>query len=144
MGLLCSRATGQSCFPCWMHQSILPYCIIIPIYFLYTHFIYRPVLIRDLDCQVILNFFDEANVADWKGRDLRQANRIPNIDVLLLVIRKVCWRKFFIKLTLSVFVCGRCLKWRPYTIWIYVCILYIQGHPWQSVLFKLKILDRQK
>lgn len=42
-----------------------------------------------MDCQVIFTFFDEANVADWKGRDLRQANSIPNIDLLLLTIRKV-------------------------------------------------------
>lgn len=41
-----------------------------------------------MDCQVIFTFFDEANVADWKGRDLRQANSIPNIDLLLLTIRK--------------------------------------------------------
>ena len=46
--------------------------------------------IRDLDSgDLVLNFFDEASVADWKGHDLRQAHRIPNIDVLLLAIRKV-------------------------------------------------------
>jgi hypothetical protein len=33
--------------------------------------------------------FDEASVADWRGRDLRQANRIPNIDLLLLAVRQV-------------------------------------------------------
>ena len=59
------------------------------LYHFFLIFFFRTELIRDLDCQVIFTFFDEANVADWKGRDLRQANSIPNIDLLLLTIRKV-------------------------------------------------------
>ena len=49
----------------------------------------RTELIKDLECQVSYNLFDEATIADWKGRDLRQTNSIPNIDILLLAIRKV-------------------------------------------------------
>lgn len=41
------------------------------------------------------NLFDEATVADWKGKDLKQANNIPNIDILLLAVRKVCKKKYF-------------------------------------------------
>ena len=41
--------------------------------------------------------FDEASVTEWKGRDLRLANQIPDIDVLVIAVQKVnnrCQRTF--------------------------------------------------
>ena len=46
-------------------------------------------LLRDLDFEVAFKYIDEATVADWKGKDLKQAKHIPNIDILLLAVRKV-------------------------------------------------------
>ena len=43
------------------------------------------------------HLFDEASVADWKGKDLKQANNIPNIDILLLAVRKVCILAIFVR-----------------------------------------------
>ena len=59
--------------------------------------LFRTELIKDLECQVAFNLFDEATVADWKGKDLKQANNIPNIDVLLLAVRKVFISTIFIR-----------------------------------------------
>ena len=33
--------------------------------------------------------FDEASLAGWRGRDLREAHRIPNFDILVVAVRKV-------------------------------------------------------
>ncbi len=46
-------------------------------------------MIKDLEYNISFNIYDEANVAQWKGRDLRQATYPPNIDILLLAIKKV-------------------------------------------------------
>ena len=46
-------------------------------------------LLKDLDFEVAFKYIDEATVADWKGKDLKQAKHIPNIDILLLAVRKV-------------------------------------------------------
>ena len=35
------------------------------------------------------NLSDEATLADWKGWDLSQTKSIPDIDILLLAVRKV-------------------------------------------------------
>jgi len=44
--------------------------------------------IKDLGYKVKFNLLDEATLADWKGKDLRQAKSIPNIDILILAVRK--------------------------------------------------------
>ena len=46
-------------------------------------------LLKDLDFEMAFKYIDEATVADWKGKDLKQAKHIPNIDILLLAVRKV-------------------------------------------------------
>lgn len=51
--------------------------------------LFRTELVKDLDCQVAFNMFDEASLADWRGRDLREAHRIPNFDILVVAVRKV-------------------------------------------------------
>jgi hypothetical protein len=35
------------------------------------------------------NVFDEASVTDWKGRNLKVANQIPDIDILIIAVQKV-------------------------------------------------------
>ena len=59
----------------------------------------RSELVNDLGYEVSFSMFDEASVADWRGRDLRQATSIPNIDLLLLSVRRVSIRAFFITST---------------------------------------------
>ena len=39
--------------------------------------------------QLSFSVYDEATVADWRGLNLRLANNIPNIDVLVLGIKQV-------------------------------------------------------
>ena len=51
-------------------------------------------LLKDLDFEVAFKYIDEATVADWKGKDLKQAKHIPNIDILLLAVRKVIMEFF--------------------------------------------------
>ena len=51
--------------------------------------IFRTEDIKDLGYKVKFNLLDEATLADWKGKDLRQAKSIPNIDILILAVRKV-------------------------------------------------------
>ena len=51
--------------------------------------IFRTEDIEDLGYKVKFNLLDEATLADWKGKDLRQAKSIPNIDILILAVRKV-------------------------------------------------------
>ena len=46
-------------------------------------------LLKDLDFEGAFKYIDEATGADWKGKDLKQAKHIPNIDILLLAVRKV-------------------------------------------------------
>lgn len=50
----------------------------------------RTEMIKDLEYNISFNIYDEANVAQWRGRDLRQATYPPNIDILLLAIKKDC------------------------------------------------------
>ena len=50
---------------------------------------YRAELITDLGYNVKFNLSDEATLADWKGWDLSQTKSIPDIDILLLAVRKV-------------------------------------------------------
>ena len=62
------------------------------IYFFLIYFfplIFRTEDIKDLGYKVKFNLLDEATLADWKGKDLRQAKSIPNIDILILAVRKV-------------------------------------------------------
>ena len=35
------------------------------------------------------NIFDEASVSEWRGRDLKLVNQIPNIDLLVIAVKKV-------------------------------------------------------
>lgn len=35
------------------------------------------------------SIFDGASVSEWRGKDLKLANRIPNIDLLVLGIEQV-------------------------------------------------------
>ena len=64
------------------------------------HFVfYRTMLLKDLDFEVAFKYIDEATVADWKGKDLKQAKHIPNIDILLLAVRKV--RMLFSRVSFS-------------------------------------------
>lgn len=48
----------------------------------------RAELITDLGYNVKFNLSDEATLADWKGWDLSQTKSIPDIDILLLAVRK--------------------------------------------------------
>jgi hypothetical protein len=42
-----------------------------------------------LGYQLSFNVFDEASVTEWKGRDLKPANQIPNIDIIIIAVKKV-------------------------------------------------------
>ena len=33
--------------------------------------------------------FDEASVTEWKGQDLKLADQIPNIDILVIAVKRV-------------------------------------------------------
>jgi len=48
----------------------------------------RAELIADLGYNVKFNLSDEATLADWKGWDLSQTKSIPDIDILVLAVRK--------------------------------------------------------
>ena len=48
----------------------------------------RVEIIKDLGYQISFSVFDEASVAEWKGSDLRLAKEIPNMDVMVLAVRK--------------------------------------------------------
>ena len=43
----------------------------------------------DLGLQLSFDVFDEASVAEWRGKDLRQTSDIPNIDVIVLAVKRV-------------------------------------------------------
>ena len=49
----------------------------------------RTELVGDLGYQLTFTYFDEASVSEWKGCDLRLAHDLPNIDLVVLPIRKV-------------------------------------------------------
>ena len=49
----------------------------------------RTELVQDLGYQLTFSVFDEASVAEWRGRDLRLANEIPKIDLIVVFVRKV-------------------------------------------------------
>ena len=46
-------------------------------------------MVGDLGYQLTFSYFDEASVSEWKGCDLRLAHDLPNIDLVVLPIRKV-------------------------------------------------------
>ncbi len=46
-------------------------------------------MVKDLGYQMSFNVFDEASVKEWKGEDLRLAKEIPNMDLIVLTLRKV-------------------------------------------------------
>ncbi len=46
-------------------------------------------MVKDLGYQMSFSVFDEASVAEWKGVDLRLANEIPNMDVIVLAVKRV-------------------------------------------------------
>ena len=46
-------------------------------------------MLSDLGYQMTFSVFDEGEVSEWKGEDLRLANEIPNMDLVVLAIRKV-------------------------------------------------------
>eukprot|EP00095_Tigriopus_kingsejongensis_P001752 snap_masked-scaffold183_size276960-processed-gene-0.6 protein:Tk01752 transcript:snap_masked-scaffold183_size276960-processed-gene-0.6-mRNA-1 annotation:"---NA---" len=48
----------------------------------------RTELIKDLGFQLSFGIFDEASVSQWKGCDLRLANEIPNMDLIVLPVRQ--------------------------------------------------------
>ena len=49
----------------------------------------RTELVGDLGYQLTFSYFDEASVSEWKGCDLRLACDLPNIDLIVLPVRKV-------------------------------------------------------
>ncbi len=50
---------------------------------------HRIEMVKDLGYQMSFSVFDEASVAEWKGVDLRLANEIPNMDVIVLAVKRV-------------------------------------------------------
>ena len=42
----------------------------------------------DLGYQLTFSYFDEASVSEWRGCDLRLACDLPNIDLIVLPVRK--------------------------------------------------------
>ena len=54
-------------------------------------FVYRTELITDLGYQLSFSVFDEASATDeWtSGHDLRLAEEMPNVDVVILAVRQV-------------------------------------------------------
>jgi hypothetical protein len=50
---------------------------------------FRTELVGDLGYQLTFSIFDEASVSEWKGRDLRLANELPNMDLIVLPVRQV-------------------------------------------------------
>ena len=46
-------------------------------------------MVGDLGYQLTFSYFDEASVSEWKGCDLRLAYDLPNVDLVVLPIRKV-------------------------------------------------------
>ena len=49
----------------------------------------RTELVGDLGYQLTFSYFDEASVSEWRGCDLRLACDLPNIDLIVLPVRKV-------------------------------------------------------
>ena len=45
--------------------------------------------VKDLGYLLSFSVFDEASVTEWKGRDLKLANQIPNIDILVIAVKRV-------------------------------------------------------
>ncbi len=48
-------------------------------------------MIKDLGYQMSFSVFDEASVSEWKGVDLRLANEIPNMDLVVLAVKRVSY-----------------------------------------------------
>ena len=46
-------------------------------------------MVGDLGYQLTFSYFDEASVSEWRGCDLRLACDLPNIDLIVLPVRKV-------------------------------------------------------
>ena len=46
-------------------------------------------MVGDLGYQLTFSYFDEASVSEWRGLDLRLASDLPNIDLVVLPVRKV-------------------------------------------------------
>ena len=55
---------------------------------LYTFYVYRTELVDELG-SLSFSIFDGASVSEWKGKDLKLADNIPNIDLLVLGIEQV-------------------------------------------------------
>ena len=51
-------------------------------------FFFRTELLDELG-SLSFSIFDGASVSEWKGKDLRLADNIPNIDLLVLSIEQV-------------------------------------------------------
>ena len=55
----------------------------------------------DLGYQLTFSYFDEASVSEWKGCDLRLAHDLPNIDLVVLPIRKVRTKESGLRINFS-------------------------------------------
>jgi hypothetical protein len=63
-----------------------------------------------LGYQLSFNVFDEASVTEWKGRDLKLADQIPDIDLIIIAVQKVCARLPGVDVMVTIF-----CDFRPYS-----------------------------